>query len=144
MCERGYRLLLWLFPTSFRRAYGDAALELVSQRWRDEVGLFRKFRLCFDLVIDFCVSVPKLYWEAQDAELQHATHAEAAFVVLYGNRVRVRALLVGALLSVPLFALVAGLPFSGRMVKPVLFAWAVCRLARRLIQFSRPIVKERV
>ncbi len=143
MCERAYRLLLLLFPTSFRHAYGDAALELVCQRWRDEIGLLRKVRLCFDLVMDLCVSVPKLYWEAQDAGPQHATHAGSAFVVLYGHRVGVRTLLVGALLSVPLFALVAALPSAARVVKPVLLAWAVCRLAGRITQSPRPIGKGR-
>jgi hypothetical protein len=40
MSEKLYALLLRLYPSRFRRAYGDEAQQLVRDRLRDESGFF--------------------------------------------------------------------------------------------------------
>ena len=75
MSERIYSCLLRLYPATFRRAYGDAALELFRDRLRDERGFFKRLRLCIDLFVDLAVSVPHAYrrsWPALvSASAQH-------------------------------------------------------------------------
>ena len=64
MLEKLYRLLLKLYPSHFRRAYGDEALHLVLDRARDEKGFWRRLRLWFDLLLDLVVSLPREHWKA--------------------------------------------------------------------------------
>jgi hypothetical protein len=45
MSEKIYTWLLRLYPCHFREAYGDAALQLFRDRWRDERGVFASLRL---------------------------------------------------------------------------------------------------
>jgi hypothetical protein len=61
MFEKIYTRLLRLYPSRFRKEYGNEALELIRDRLRDETGFLRKTRLCWDLVTDTFVSVPKEY-----------------------------------------------------------------------------------
>lgn len=65
MLERIYFWLLRLYPSAFQRAFGEEAMLLVRDRLRDERGLTARLRLCFDLVTDLAVSVPREFRYAQ-------------------------------------------------------------------------------
>src|SRR5262245_22901336 len=52
MLEKIYALLLRLYPSEFRDAYGSEALQLIRDRARDERGVLLKLRLSFDLATD--------------------------------------------------------------------------------------------
>lgn len=54
MFETLCALLLRLYPADFRRAYGEAALQLVRDRARHERGFLRRLRLLADLTADLC------------------------------------------------------------------------------------------
>jgi len=57
MSERIYAFLLRLYPSHFRLAYGDEALQLVRDRARHESTL----RLWIDLLFDLVCSIPRLH-----------------------------------------------------------------------------------
>ena len=57
MSEQFYSLLLRLYPSQFRSAYGGEALQLVRDRMRDEPFL----RVWIDLLIDLACSLPRLH-----------------------------------------------------------------------------------
>jgi hypothetical protein len=59
MSEKIYALLVRLYPSHFREAYGEAALQLFRDRARDEKGFFSRVRLWFDLLTDLAISVPR-------------------------------------------------------------------------------------
>jgi hypothetical protein len=65
MSEKIYALLLRLFPSHFRKAYGEQARQLFRDRTRDEKGFFPKLRLWFDLFADLAISVPREYFYAE-------------------------------------------------------------------------------
>jgi hypothetical protein len=65
MSERIYALLLRLFPSHFRKAYGEEALQLFRDRTRDEKGFFPRLQLWFDLFADLAISVPREYFYAE-------------------------------------------------------------------------------
>jgi hypothetical protein len=49
---RMYRLLLALYPRRFRDEYGEAALQLLCDRWEAERGFVARLRLLFDILRD--------------------------------------------------------------------------------------------
>src|SRR3981189_332584 len=61
MSEKIYACLLRLFPSYFREAYGEEALQLFRDRARDEKGFFPRVRLWLDLLADLAISVPRQY-----------------------------------------------------------------------------------
>src|SRR5260370_34598485 len=61
MSEKIYACLLRLFPSHFREAYGDEALQLFRDRARDEKGFFPRVLLWLDLLGDLAISVPRQY-----------------------------------------------------------------------------------
>src|SRR5580704_200122 len=65
MSEKIYALLLRLFPSHFRKAYGEEALQLFRDRARNEKGFFPRLRLWFDLLADLAISVPREYFYAE-------------------------------------------------------------------------------
>ena len=67
MSEKIYAMLLRLYPSHFRKVYGDAALQLFRDRVRDEEGFFPRMRLWFDLLADFAFSVPQLHLAGRHA-----------------------------------------------------------------------------
>jgi hypothetical protein len=69
MSEKIYALLLRLYPSHFRDAYGEAALQLFRDRARDEKGFFPTLRLWLDLLGDLAVSVPREYRHVHAAPL---------------------------------------------------------------------------
>jgi hypothetical protein len=61
MSEKIYACLLRIFPHAFRRHYEEDALQLFRDRLSDERGLFRRLRLCLDLLADIIGSLPQAY-----------------------------------------------------------------------------------
>jgi hypothetical protein len=61
MSEKVFRLLLYLYPSRFRREYGDEALQLFRDRMRDETGVSPSVRLWYDLLTDLVISLPREY-----------------------------------------------------------------------------------
>ncbi len=61
MSEKIYGWLLRLYPSQFRQAHGDEALQLFRDRARHETGFFRRLRLWFDLLADLAVSLSREY-----------------------------------------------------------------------------------
>ena len=59
--EKLYSLLLKLYPSHFRRTYGEEALRLVLDRAREEKGILRGLRLWLDLLVDLALSLPREY-----------------------------------------------------------------------------------
>lgn len=103
MSEKIYALLLRLFPSHFREAYGEDVLQLFRDRARDEKGFFPRFRLWLDLLHDLAISVPREYFYAQPSFIgasagQHLD-GSPAFFVLENASPRPSALLCGGVLS---------------------------------------------
>jgi hypothetical protein len=98
-----YAWLLRLYPSHFREAYGDEALQLFRDRARDEKGFFRSLRLWLDLLADLAVSVPREYGYVQPeligVSAQQRLDGMPAFNVLEGEFPRPAALLFGSVLS---------------------------------------------
>jgi Peptidase family S41/N-terminal domain of Peptidase_S41 in eukaryotic IRBP len=67
MSEKIYALLLRLYPSHFREAYGEAARQLLRDRARDEKGFFPRLRLWLDLLADLAISAPREYCHVQGA-----------------------------------------------------------------------------
>jgi hypothetical protein len=110
MSENIYALLLRLFPSHFRKEYGEEALQLFRDRARDEKGFLPRFRLWFDLLADLAISVPREYFYAEPeliADSGQRFGGTPSFYFLGDNAPRPGALLLGAVLS-----LIAALTFS--------------------------------
>src|ERR1700722_9436915 len=67
MSEKIYAFLLRFFPGHFRQVYGDDALQLFRDRFRDERGFFQRLRLWLDLLRDLAFSIPREYGQARSA-----------------------------------------------------------------------------
>ena len=114
MSEKLYRWLLRLYPSHFRHAYGDAALQLFRDRSRHERGFFPALRLWLDLLADLVLSVPRQYRRVQPALSGASALRSAAgtpsFYLLDNQPPRAGALLLGAVLS--LAGAAASIPLS--------------------------------
>lgn len=71
--ESVYRYLLRLYPSWFRREYGDEALQLFRARSHDEKGFLLRLRLWFDLLYDLGISLPREYRYAAEPRLSGVT-----------------------------------------------------------------------
>ncbi len=107
MSDTIYAWLLRLYPSYFRKTYGDDALQLFRDRSRDENGFFSSFRLWLDLLADLAVSLPREYGRGQpaliSASVQGRLDGTPSFWVLEGESPRPDALLSAALLSLVAF-----------------------------------------
>jgi hypothetical protein len=74
MSEKVYALLLRLFPSRFREAYREEALQLFRDRARDEKGFVPRIRLWLDLFADLASSVPRQYFYAEPELLGASGH----------------------------------------------------------------------
>ena len=103
MSEKIYAWLLRLYPSHFREAYGNEALQLFRDRARDEKGFFPSLRLWLDLLADLVISIPREYGYVQPAlvgaSAQHRLDGVPAFYVLEGEWPGLGALLFGSVLS---------------------------------------------
>lgn len=104
MSEKIYARLLRLYPSRFREAYGDDALQLFRDRSRDERGFVSRLRLWFDLLADLALSVPREYFRVQPELVSYAAHLRRdgvpSFFVLANEPLGAGALLFGSVLSV--------------------------------------------
>src|SRR4051794_6760537 len=73
MSEKIYGWLLRLYPRRFRKAWGEAAMQLYRDRAQDERGFLRRLLLWLDLLADAAVSIPRRY--------QHASPVLAASAI---------------------------------------------------------------
>lgn len=114
MSEKIYSLLLRLYPSRFREAYGEEALLLFRDRARDERGPLSALRLWADLLADFFSSLPREYFRAPAAQVAPSSAGRlagaTAFAVLETEPIRPAALLLGAGLGF------AGLALFGMMI----------------------------
>jgi hypothetical protein len=98
-----YAWLLRLFPSHFREAHGDDALQLFRDRARDEKGFVPRLRLWLDLLADLAISLPREYRLLQPALIGAATQQRVAgapaFFVLGDESPRPGALFFGSVLS---------------------------------------------
>jgi hypothetical protein len=100
MSEKIYTWLLRLYPANFRETYGDDALQLFRDRWRDETGLFPRLRLWLDLLADLVVSLPRMQ---RHAGLSWAPAGTPSFHVLEDESLRLGAWLLGGALTLGAF-----------------------------------------
>jgi hypothetical protein len=104
MSERIYALLLRLFPSHFRKAYGEEALQLFRDRTRDEKGFFPRLQLWFDLFADLAISVPREYFYAEPELIAVSGQRLGGtpwFYIVGEQSPRPGALFLGAMLSLP-------------------------------------------
>jgi hypothetical protein len=103
MFEKICTRLLRLYPSRFRKEYGDEALALIRDRLRDETGFLRRARLCWDLVADTFVSLPKEHrnsYVARDAAPISANgDGTPSFMVLEEEPLGRGSILLGSVLS---------------------------------------------
>lgn len=74
MPDKIYAWLLRLYPSRFREAYGDDALQLFRDRFRDEQGFLPRVRLWFDLLADLALSLPREYFRVQPELVSYSVH----------------------------------------------------------------------
>ncbi|PYT96813.1 MAG: hypothetical protein DMG38_22355 [Acidobacteria bacterium] len=104
MSEKIYVWLLRLYPSRFREAYGEDALQLFRDRAREEEGFLLRLRLWFDLLSDLALSVPREYFHVQPRLASLSAHLRPdgvpSFCVLAKESLGPGALLFGGVLSV--------------------------------------------
>ena len=108
MSEKIYAWFLRLFPSYFREIYGEEALQLFRDRWRDEAGWLNRLRLWLDLLTDLAISIPHQYLYAQ-AKMMSSSPSQPSsgvpsFSVLRDEPPRAGTLLLGGVLSVVVLA----------------------------------------
>lgn len=105
MSEKLYRVLLGLYPSHFRRSYGDEALRLVLDRARDEKGFLSGLRLWLDLLVDLAISLPREYSKARRTRILVANPVSGApsFELLTGRSLNPGLLFVAGLLTAASF-----------------------------------------
>ena len=123
MSDKIYACLLRLFPSHFREAYGDEALQLFRDRARDEKGFFPRILLWLDLLADLAVSVPHQYRYVRPAltgaAVQQHLKGAPAFFVLVDESPGPEALIFGCVLSMIALGTFSILLSHGRSHRPV-------------------------
>jgi hypothetical protein len=108
MSEKIYAWLLRFFPSHFQKTYGDEALLLFRDRFRDEKGFFPRLRLWLDLLFDLAISLPREHRRAQHGLVATSTlhHAKGvpSFQVMEEEPLRSGALLLGSVLAVAILS----------------------------------------
>lgn len=108
MSEKIYLWLWRLYPSHFREAYREAALQLFRDRAHHEKGFFPVLRLWLDLLTDLASSVPREYLYVQPTltgiSARQGLGGAPSFFVLEGESPRLGALLYGGMLSLVMFS----------------------------------------
>jgi hypothetical protein len=108
MSEKIFSWLLRLYPTHFRKAYGEEALLLLRDRARDEQGFLLRSRLWLDLLTDLAVSIPREYRNHPQAILRTSArpcwNGNPSFQMLEGEAPTLSSLLFGGALSLAIYA----------------------------------------
>jgi hypothetical protein len=104
MSEKIYAWLLRLYPSRFREAYGEEALQLFRDRSRDETGFLLRLRLWVDLLSDLALSVPREYFHVQPGLTSFSAHLRPegvpSFFVFAEESLGPGALFFGGMLSI--------------------------------------------
>jgi Peptidase family S41/N-terminal domain of Peptidase_S41 in eukaryotic IRBP len=144
MSEKIYAWLLRLYPSHFRKAYGDAALQLFRDRARHEKGFFLRVRLWLDVLGDLALSVPREYRYAQPALIRasalHRVDGVPSFYVLGDESPGLGALLFGFVLSLSalgMFSVLLAQPGNHRPLGTSVYQRQRAADARRSV-FRRP------
>lgn len=121
MSERIFRLLLRLYPSHFRDSYGNDALQLFRDRFRDETGPSARLRLWFDLLFDFVLSVPHEYLRPSPAArvgiLQKPSDGTPVLFVLGDALPSTKSLLLGTILTILALLVLTLFPTRTRNVR---------------------------
>jgi hypothetical protein len=99
-----FQILLGLYPSQFREAYGDEAIQLFRNRLRDEPGFLSRGRLWWDLLFDVVVSLPREIRNLRPSSVGLSSgqglEGVPCFDVLENRLPRPEAVCLGAVLSV--------------------------------------------
>jgi hypothetical protein len=121
MSEKIYARLLRLYPSRFREAYGDEALQLFRDRYGDETGFLPRLRLWLDLLGDLALSVPREYLRVEpeliSSPVRLSTKDGPCLLVLGSQPPGASALLFGGVLSLTTLLMFSVL--LNRGVRPV-------------------------
>lgn len=126
MSEKLYALLLRLYPSRFRKAYGDEAQQLVRDRLRDESGFFPRLRLWLNLIADLAISIPREHRRLQPT-LAHVAAPSPANLPLQFRLLeetsapRPGAFVGASAIVLALFALIATTASTGGSARPLDF-----------------------
>ena len=121
MSEKVYALLLWLYPSRFRKEYEGEALQLVRDRLRNETGWIRRARLWVDLAADMVSGLPHAYRNSyamsNASSLSPDSGGKPSFGLLEKTPLRPESIILGcalALIAVSAFAFVMNHPVFDR------------------------------
>ena len=118
MSEKIYALLLRLYPTHFRNAYGGEALQLFRDRARDERGFLSGLRLWLDLLGDLAISVPREYRSTPRTitagSAQHCSNGTPSFHILEDETLSLGSLLYGGIVSLVVYSSILFVLSHGR------------------------------
>ena len=103
MSEKIYAWLLRLYPSKFQKVYGEEALQLFRDRYRDERTPLSRLRLWLDLLADLAISAPRVYRSVSAAvvtsQAQHLWDGAPSFHVLEADALGFRSLFYGGIAS---------------------------------------------
>ncbi len=112
MSEKIYLWLWRLYPSHFREAYREEALQLFRDRARHERGFFRGLRLWLDILADLAISAPREYLYVQPAltsiSARQGLGGAPSFYIQGNESPRLGALLYGGALSLVIFTAMPG------------------------------------
>jgi hypothetical protein len=118
MSERIYAWLLRLYPSHFRKAYRDEALQLFRDRARDERGFLSGMRLWLDLLGDLAISVPREYRHnprvVVASPAPHCLDGAPSFHILEDKTLSFGSLLYGGVVSLVVYGSVLFVMGHGR------------------------------
>ena len=101
MSEKLIALLLRLYPSGFRTAYGEEALQLIRERVRHERGIIARLRLWFDLLTDLGMMMFRGFEDAHAGFASASANADGvpSFQILPGDSPRRGAVFFGGIIT---------------------------------------------
>jgi uncharacterized protein (TIGR03435 family) len=121
MSEKIYLWLLRLYPSGFRKRYGEESLQLFRDRSREERGFFSKARLWLDLLADSAVALPREYRHAAAAFTgapAHPLDGAPAFYIFEKESLRPGAVFLATMLAAAGLSIFAVLLNYGGKILP--------------------------
>src|SRR5262245_29507481 len=109
-----YRLLLRLYPASFRQEYGEEMLAVLVRRRRDAQGVLGVAALWCTALVDTVTSAALVHWDILRQDLRYAVRSVAASPGFTATAVLIASLGIGAVtaaFSIADFVLIRPLPF---------------------------------
>jgi len=127
MSEKLYGWLLRLYPSRFRKAYAEEALQLFRDRAGHERGFFPVLRLWIDLLADLTVSIPRQHFvrpRVLGASVGTFAGGVPSFYVLESESLRFGPLLMGSMISLASFGACTFLINHWGPHRPIFFSLA--------------------